>query len=230
MNTELEAIIRALTEPLNGQYPRPWMTELQDPRQAKVFIVGKNQAKTFLADQVGTHKRFLDALFNRNGQSCRRLYDRMTAGRPSPTPTRQNIDRLNRNLNRAGVREILETNVICYSTGMSPELDRLEHVGGKDRGRLIFRTLLEHIRPPVIIAHGADTRRELARVLGDELPECPEQPDPVAFSQADQGEYRPWVFIIPSLAPPAYNRWSGWAGPYLQKVAGEVGRVLDQNS
>jgi len=226
MNTELEAIIRTLTEPLNGQYPRPWMTELQDPRQAKVFIVGKNQAKTFPAAQVGTHELFLDALFNRNGQSCRRLYDRLTAGRPSPT--RQNIDRLNMILKRAGVREILETNVICYSTGMSPELDRLEHAGGKDRGRVIFRTLLEHVRPPVIIAHGADTRRELARVLGEELPECPERPDPVTFSQVDPGEYRPWVFIIPSLAPPAYKRWSGWADPYLQKVAGVVVRVLGQ--
>lgn len=226
MNTELEAIIRALTEPLNGQYPRPWMTELQDPLQAKVFIVGKNQAKTFPADQVGCHERYLDALFNRKGQSCRRQYDRMTAGRPSPT--RQNIDRLNMILNRAGVREILETNVICYSTGMSPELERPEHGGGKDRGRMIFRTLLEHIRPPVIIAHGADTCRELAHVLGGELPDCPERPDQVASSQVDQGEYRPWVFIIPSLAPPAYNRWSGWAGPYLQKVAGEVVRLLQQ--
>jgi len=226
MKTNLEAIIRALTEPLNGQYPRPWMTELQDPRQAKVFIIGKNQAKTFPAAQVGPHERFLDALFNRNGQSCRRLYNRMTAGRPSPT--RQNIDRLNMILKRAGIREILETNVICYSTGMSPELERLEHAEGKDRGRLIFRTLLEHIRPPVIIAHGADTRRELAGVFGAVLPECPERPDQVAFSQVDQGEYRPWVFIFPSLAPPAYNRWSGWADPYLKKVVGEVGRLLQQ--
>lgn len=34
---EFEAVIREMTLPINGQYPRPWMTRLTDPRAAKVF-------------------------------------------------------------------------------------------------------------------------------------------------------------------------------------------------
>ena len=42
---QFQAAIARLTEPLNGQYPRPWMTELADPLSANVLIVGKNEAK-----------------------------------------------------------------------------------------------------------------------------------------------------------------------------------------
>ena len=42
---QFESIIRELVKPLNKQYPRPWMTKLKDPRQADVFVVGKNQEK-----------------------------------------------------------------------------------------------------------------------------------------------------------------------------------------
>ena len=163
MNPEFEQVVARLTRPLNGQYPRPWMTRLADPLQAKVFVVGKNQAKPFPEVLVRSHAEYLDCLFNRNGRSCRGLYDRATGGAPSPT--RKNIDRLGEMLRRAGVDGVLETNVICYSTGMSPELERLEHAEGKDRGRLIFRTLLEHIRPPVIIAHGSSGARGIANAV-----------------------------------------------------------------
>ena len=71
MNKSFEDNIRQLTQPINNQYPRPWMTDLKNPKQAKVFIVGKNQAKTFQVDQVGSHQKYLDYLFNRNGLSCR---------------------------------------------------------------------------------------------------------------------------------------------------------------
>ena len=38
-----ESAIRELVKPLNNQYPRPWVTKLDDPLQADVFVVGKNQ-------------------------------------------------------------------------------------------------------------------------------------------------------------------------------------------
>jgi hypothetical protein len=40
-----ESAIRSLTAPINGQFPRSWMTDLQNPLLASVFIVGQNQAR-----------------------------------------------------------------------------------------------------------------------------------------------------------------------------------------
>src|SRR5687768_15226511 len=108
------------------------MTDLPDPRQAVVFIVGKNQRNGYPVEQVGSHERLIDALFNRNGESCRGLYNEMTAGRPSPT--RVNIDRLAAQLRRRGVQGVLETNVVCYSTPMSADLAEARHAGGRHRG------------------------------------------------------------------------------------------------
>ena len=110
--SEFESTIAELTQPINGQYPRPWMTTLEDPTLAEVFVVGMNQAKTFSAATVGSHERYLDALFNRNGQSCRKLYDEASGG--SPSPTRKNMDSLGRCLKQHGITNVLETNVICY--------------------------------------------------------------------------------------------------------------------
>ena len=63
---KLEAAIRELTRPINGQYPRPWITSSKDPASSDVLVVGMNDAKTFPANKVGSQDRFLDALFNRN--------------------------------------------------------------------------------------------------------------------------------------------------------------------
>ncbi|HOB54020.1 MAG TPA: hypothetical protein PK176_14240 [Acidobacteriota bacterium] len=224
MNPEFEQAVARLTRPLNGQYPRPWMTRLADPLQAKVFVVGKNQAKTFSESLVRSQAEYLDCLFNRNGRSCRGLYDRATGGAPSPT--RKNIDRLGEMLRRAGVDGVLETNVICYSTPMSEDLTKEQHAGGRARGTEIFGMLLAHIRPQVIIAHGADTRKELARVLGAPLPEPPTEHAPLAVAQAGTGDYRPWVFVLPSLSPPAYNTWSRWADRCLAAVACRTAELL----
>ena len=67
---EFERIIAALTRPLNGQLPRPWMTDIADPMKATVFIVGKNQAKTFPESRLN-HDRHMDGLFNRSGETAR---------------------------------------------------------------------------------------------------------------------------------------------------------------
>jgi hypothetical protein len=112
MNT-LEAKIRRLTQPVNGQFPRPWMTDMVNPEEARVFIVGQNQATGFPPALVGGHKVYIDALFNRNGRSCRQLYDAIR-GPEGPSPTRKNIDALREALAHVGVHDVLETNVICY--------------------------------------------------------------------------------------------------------------------
>ena len=142
---KFELLIEELTKPLDGQYPRPWMTDLKDPMSADVFIVGANQAMTYDVLRL-THKRHLDALFNRNGESCRSLYDEMTNHRSSHT--RKNIDGLRKVLEEArGLCNVLETNVICYSTPMSEDLKRPGNKGGAARGTEIFENLLRYIHP-----------------------------------------------------------------------------------
>lgn len=51
--------------------------------KATVFIVGKNQAKTFPESRLN-HDRHMDGLFNRSGETARGIYDEMTGGGTSP--------------------------------------------------------------------------------------------------------------------------------------------------
>lgn len=209
---EFEVAISRLTEPLNGQFPRPWMTDLSDPLSANLFIVGQNQAKGYESSRL-THTRHIDALFNRAGESCRRLYDEMTGFRPSPT--RQNTDRLRKVLASAGITRVLETNVICYSTPMSSDLRLPQHSGGTVRGTEIFLALLHFVKPRILIVHGAGTRDTLAALLSSSLPAPPTaNTDPRPTTVGDMS-----IFVIPSLAPPKWNQWYGWADQYLAKVA-----------
>ena len=224
MQSRFEQRIRGLTRPINEQYPRPWMTKLQDPLQATVFIVGKNQAKTYPENMVGSHDRYIDSLFNRSGESCRGLYDEITGDDSSPT--RDNIDSLTRRLEDRGVREVLETNVICYSSPMSSDLSQARHRGGRARGTETFQSLLEWGCPAIMIAHGKGTRKRLSRVLGTELPVPPEQPGVPVFTSVSYEGKQSQVVVIPSLAPPEYNKWKSWAPRYLDSVADEVARRL----
>ncbi|MBY4721469.1 uracil-DNA glycosylase family protein [Ralstonia mannitolilytica] len=214
---KLEAAISQLTQPVGGQYPRPWMTDLQDPMKASVFIVGMNQAKGYPVARVGSHARHVDALYNRNGQGCRALYDEMTDGKASPT--RINVDDLTRRLTHAGVEGVLETNVICYSTPMSRDLHREEHAAGAAMGDLIFRTLLAHIRPAVLIAHGAGAAKQLGKCLGSKLPSPPERADDIRSINVDYNSHTTTVLVVPSLAPPQWNSWKFWAADHLDLVA-----------
>lgn len=86
---EFESAISQLTKLINNQFPRPWMTSLKDPRKAQVFVVGRNQRNGYPGDLRGGHNRHLDALFNRQGESCRGVYDEVTGGYPSPTRQRR---------------------------------------------------------------------------------------------------------------------------------------------
>lgn len=210
--TELETRIRALTTEINGQFPRPWMTTATDPSACDIVIVGRNQRNAYPADQVGSHDHFINTLFNRGDEGCRELYDRIT---PAPSPTRVNIDKLTQTLRRHTEAEILETNVICYSTPMSADLFKEEHVGGRKTGREIFLTIWEIVRPKILIAHGAGTIKDLRRLFSVDLPDAP-----VSRSSAITCKLGPAVFVsMPSLAPPGYNKWCNWAEEYFEEVS-----------
>lgn len=206
-----ESAISAATRPLNGQLPRPWMTDLIDPLGARVLIVGRNPARGYDATTLD-HTRHLDALFNRNGESCRELYDELVG---EPSPTRRNIDMLRALLADAGVDQVLETNVICYSSPMSADLAKPAHAGGREAGTTIFRLLLDHVRPRVLIAHGAGTIRDVATIVGADLP--PARSAPGAPVHVEASGMR--LILLPSLAPPAWNRWQGWAREHLLAAA-----------
>ncbi len=222
--SDFEAVIGQLTQPVGGQYPRPWMTSLRDPMQARVFIVGRHQVKNYPIRLVGSHGRHMDALFNRNGEDCRELYDEITNGEPSPT--RSNLDNLTLRLAQHGIRDVLETNVICYSTTMSKVLARPEHVRSAANGEEIFRALLTHIRPPVLIVHGAKTAKELAQCIGVRLPCPPDRPEDVRLVQVMYGGQSMAVVVMPSLAPPEFNKWMRWADAHLNLVARSVANHL----
>lgn len=217
--TELEATIRELTRPIEGQLPRPWMTDLAAPDEASVFIVGANQAKTYDASKI-SHERHINALFNREGESCRGLYNEVTGNAPSPT--RQNTDAFRALLNMAGAIKILETNVICYSTPMSNDLRRSEHVAGAKKGHELFTALLRIVKPRVIIVHGTGATKKLASALSANLPEPPSsEAPPLSVEVAGH-----CIFVIPSLAPPEWNKWSEWRDSHLKQVAHAVAKRL----
>lgn len=212
--------IRDLTRPIGGQYPRAWMTDLQDPRSARVFLVGLTQAKTYAVGATGDHDRVVDAWFNRNGQTCRGLYDRVTAGRLSPT--RKNLDRFRKSLAARGATAVLETDVVNFSAPIARDPALPANEAGLKKGEVIFRFLLAEVRPDVLVAHGEETCLRLAKVLGAKVPPPAAADGPVVSARLDTPTFRGTVFSIPSLSPPDWSRWSGWAWGYLDRVAAEV--------
>lgn len=218
---QFESRVAELTKPFNGQLPRPWMTTLTNPLDAQVFIVGRNQKNGYSASRL-PHKRHVDALFNRYGESCRGVYDELTDGRASPT--RANTDRLVAALAKHGVKSILETNVICYSTPMSADLAQDEHRGGRAKGNAIFAFLLDAIGPRILIAHGDGTRSDLAITLGRALEPPSEQNDRIARVQVGDRI----VYCIPSLAPPAWNGWCRHANQVFDDLALSIREDLQQ--
>jgi len=184
------------TQEFEGQYPRPWMTDITDPTQADCLIVGFNQRNGYKVEDVGDHSRHVDALFNRNGQSCRGLYDRLN---PNPSRTRINIDRLSKRLKNCGAK-VLETNVICFSTPMSSDLTIRQRRAGLD----VFKWLYGRILPRVLIVHGRGAAKELAKL--------------------DTSEST--VIEMAALAPPAYNKWHGESESELDRIASLACKIL----
>jgi len=194
------------------------MTTSRDPASAEVFTVGRNQSREFEVDKVGSHERHLDALFSRGPETCYKLYELMTEHRGGPSLTRQNTGKLVRKLSEHGLKNVIETNVDCYSTRMSEDLRRDEHQGGSERGREIFLKLFNIIKPTVLIVHGSGATKELGRALNCKLPRPPTDCD--GHVKIACGDIV--VFVISSLAPPGYYRWSRWADSYLDKVSRRV--------
>ena len=218
----LEREIRKLTTPINGQYPRPWMTSMRDPSLAKVFIVGYNPAKQYRTDTVH-HERHIDALFNRHGETCRGFYSEIT----KESPTRTNIEVLTAKLAAVGVTSVLETNVICYATSKKKDLRKVEHTGGKARGIELFRSIVREIRPKAIIIHGAGVREEFNRVFKGGLNLPPPSDTADVFPQV-QLSTDTRAYVIPSLALPGYQNWPpghsfcNWADSYLDELVTQI--------
>jgi len=209
------------------------MTSMAHPEKARIFIVGNNPATDFPAAMVGSHDDYIDALFNRNDRSCRELYDQLR-GDKGPSPTRKNIDMVRKNLARESLFDVIETNVICYSTPRSSDLTLVKNQGGKAVGRHIFEEVLAIVRPKVLIAHGAGTIKELGRVFSTQLPvAAQEQADDVSCVRIRtilRGvSYAPIVFVVPSLAPPKWNVWQKWAEPHLAEMCAQVWEFLNSN-
>jgi hypothetical protein len=213
-SSRLEAMIRQMTKPINGQYPRPWMTDSDDPASATVFVVGYNQAKTFPEGKIRSHHAFIDSLFNRGKEHCRDLYDRL-AGPPSNT--RKATDELVGVLERHRLKGVIQTNVICYSTARAADARKPEHSGGFEQGSILFQSLVRIIQPRVLIVHGAKTRKALesALELDPRLPTAPTQLGPPMFQDYDGMR----IFPIQSLSGAPYNGWKGWSADYLNAVA-----------
>ena len=212
---EFEEMIQELTKPINSQLPRPWMTRMKNPLEADVFIVGMNQRNAYSAEDI-PRQRHLDALFNRNGESCRGHYDEVTNGKPSPT--RRNIDGLSDRLDRRGIHNVIETDVICFSTPLAKDLENQANAGGARKGEEIFRYLLGEIAPTVIVIHGVRAVKRISCILkvgGLAVPRS-------AAEICDVQTEKYLILPIPSLAPPAFNRWSSWSEGYLDEVADRV--------
>ena len=112
---------------------------------------------------------------------------------------------------------------------MGRDLLRPENLDGLNRGRAIFKTLVRIIRPRVIVAHGAKTSGVLAKVLsanGETV--CIPKPriPPTVPSWADCDGIA--VFVVPSLAPPAFNMWRASMASHVDAVCQKVREILDE--
>lgn len=199
---EFEDHIRALTTPRHGTYPRPWMTDT-DPGQANVLIVGASSAKTFHTADVGSHDKFLDALWNRNGQTCRAMYNAATV---KPSRTRPNLDRLSEMLAARGLTS-LQTNVTCASGRYDAEVPDEDRVHGTE----LFRAVVAHVPWSAMIIYGVGASKQFGRVFDVAMPPVPKVDSPPVWTMF-QG--RP-VFVSPTLAFPGYLA-SVWS--YVERV------------
>lgn len=199
--TELERQLRPLLTPVLGGYLRPWMTSSEDPESCKVWVVGANPAKPFPVESIGSFEAYEDALFNRNGGTFRKLYDDITEGRPSPT--RRNLDGVREALEKHGIRDVLETNINCFPTRMSADLEAPSNREGRERGKAIFDLLLATGQPKVVWLHGVGAANKFRRRYEPDLPASLAPDERIKTKEIGGRLY----ILTQSLAPPAFNRW-----------------------
>lgn len=218
----LEEVIAPLVGPINGQRPRPWFTHYTDPERARVFIVGMNQASQYQVDAV-SHDEHLDALFNRGGLTCEGLYQRLGFEGKS----RAFIDRFCTALSVRGIDDVLQTNVVCYATPKTASvLSRPQHRNGRARGKELFRTVVAHVKPRIIVVHGQKSSRELKKALGVEFEDPPSNRGPatsvVHATRVMLDNHPAQIIAIPTLAKPGVNSWMPWQSPYFDTVARHI--------
>jgi hypothetical protein len=221
---QLENELSRLTAELHGQFPRPWMTEMHDPENAKVFIVGHYQATKFLSTSIN-HRQHMDSLFNRKNRSCNATYELMR-GEKGPSRTRHNINKLTRMLLHKQISSVIETNIVCFSKDTT--LTKPQRREGFIVGRDIFCTLLRLIKPKVLIVNGSAPSQAVARQLGLRNPQIPNRDDmSVRSARAPISvAYRPLVFFTPSLGGSGWNRWSSWADAHLEEICSQIPQFL----
>lgn len=219
---KLETVVRELTVPVKGQYPRPWMTDAIDPASSEVFVVGYNQSKTFPESSISSHNAFLDSLFNRGQESCRVLYDRVAG---SASRTRQVTDQLVNTFARFQIRNVIQTNVICYSTPRAANARTPDHSQGLKQGTDLFKALVAIIQPRVIVVHGSATRKEMeaALKLTPAIPAAPRQMSEPVFQQYLNTR----VYPIQSLSGAPFNSWKPWAFRYFEVLAEDAAAYLN---
>ena len=219
VNSEFENTIFDLTLPINGQYPRPWFTNMSNPELADVFIVGRNQATVYSIDRI-THEKHLNSLFNRNNESCVKEYQMFRGEKPSKT--RENIKNFTNVLNRYNIFNILETDIICYSSPMSSVLQSREHKQGKIKGLEIFTYILNYIKPKIIFCYGSGTIKDFRKYFRIVLPEISLTMTELKNIKVDNSVY----YSMPSLAPPAWNLWHSEANKYFEYIAESASKIL----
>ena len=229
---EFENAVLNFIQPVDSgkgpQLPRPWFTAFSDPLNARVFIVGANQRNSFDPDKISINRHF-DGLFSRNGETCLGIYKEATGGGESPTRSR--IQKyISGKLYERGVKDIIETNVVCRSSQQFSDLNPNE----KSRGSEIFRYLLNSIRPIVLIIFGKGARKQFAKSislhrenwadLDQQLAEVFPNKGSAANSILVNDTFE--VYCIPGLVQAGWNEWSDWIDEYTDKLADAVSECL----
>ena len=220
----LETLVRRYsTQSVNGQRLRLYTTCMAHPEDARIGLLGFNQATGFPSDSVSPDQYVAAMLDGRLGRA---LYKRLRGDR-GPSRTRQNIDRVSEQLGG----DVLEFNVVCYATPMGSDLTQTRNPGGRDAGQRAGLDVLAAARLPVLIVHGSGAAKELGHMLSVSLPSAASKlTDGVSCrhiqTQLEGLPYAPLVFVIPSLAPPAWNRWQKWAEPHVAELVAAVRNSL----
>ena len=215
----------------NGlQLPRPWFTAFDNPLKVRVFVVGANQKNGYDPTKIEIERHF-NGLFNRNGETCCKIYNELPENK---SDTRPRIKRLiTEKLKKFGIKDVLETNIVCRSSRQFSDLDADEQSAGSE----IFSYLMTAIRPKILIIYGKGVRKkfaewvvrpagkwkELDERLKDIFPNEDSEPTSILIDDAFE------VYCIRGLAQAGWNEWSNWAEAYTDRLADTIAHRLNSD-